>query len=181
MRMENFMKTLLITLTILITFSTPSVFAQACGGSFANFVVKNSKGKNVKGVTVELLTAPPREKYKELWEKFGHKEAGFQPNPFKVPADVANELLGLTSAVSRTEDFCGNPLKQTAGKTVVKTWKEHHGDLRGTKENFGFCKLETFSTHFLLKISARGYLTEYYLGSYLGGCGGTWYFTMTSK
>lgn len=179
-------RTILITTAICITliaFASSNAFTQACGGVFGKFIVTNPAGKTVPNVTVELLTVPSPEKYGELWKKYGHKEPGAWSNPFTIPGNDAKEIIKHMAALQITRDPCGNPLKQTSGKTRVKTWADYFIDNNGEgkKENFGFCTHETGKEQFLLKISAPGYAPGYYIGHYLGGCDKAWYFTLIKK
>ena len=170
---------LTIFLLILAASSASNVQAQACGQSFARFIVSDSTGKSVSNATIELLTAPSKEEFEKLWEQYGNKEPGFQPNPFKIPSSVAEEIIKQNLPLSRTEDFCGNPLKQTERKTKVKTLDDARNNREGSKKNFGFCTTENSDGKLLLKISAPGYITDYYIGGYLGGCSQGWGFVLT--
>jgi hypothetical protein len=67
-------------------------------------------------------------------------------------------------------DVCGNPLKQRANSTRVKDLDDFRKGSEGSVSNLGFCASESNHGVTLLKISAPGYTTDYYLGSYLRGC-----------
>jgi hypothetical protein len=175
------LKSTFVILLVIVLASSSNVVAQSCWQSFSTFIVTDSVGRKVSNVTIELLKGLSDEKRKDLWEIYGNKEPGFQPNPFKIPVVVAEEIIKQNLPLSRSEDFCGNPLKQTAGKTKVKTWNDKLHDRDGKKENFGFCKHENGGESYLLKISPPGYITEYYIGSYLRGCNGAWYFVVTKR
>jgi hypothetical protein len=175
------MRVKFLILVVLVVFMSSYTPAQACWGTFGKFIITNSAGKKVSNASIELLAAPSDEKYKDLWEKFGNKAPGSQVAPFKIPAAVGEEIIKQNLPLARNEDPCGNPLKQTSGKTRVKTWEDKLNDREGKKENFGFCTRENGPARFLLKISASGYTTDYYIGSYLGGCSGVRNFTLTKK
>lgn len=172
---------LMTALVILAVSSASNIQAQLCGQSFARFIVSDSAGGSVSNATIELLTVLSSDEYEELWEHYGNKESGFQPNPFKIPSPVAANIIKKNPPLLRTEDFCGNPLKQTANQTEVKTLDEARNKREGNKKNFGFCIVEGSSPDFLLKISAPGYVTDYYIGHYLSGCEKGWYFILTKR
>lgn len=173
--------TLTVLLIVLTLLSSSDAQAQACGGAYAAFIVSDSAGKNISDVTIELLASLPNKDYKELWERFGDKRPGYQPYPFKLPAEVADQLIKQDLPLNLSQDFCGNPLKQRANQTKVITWKELRQGGMPSEKNFGFCKLENGPGQFLLRISAPGYLSDHYVGNYLGGCGESWRFVLIKK
>ncbi len=172
---------LIVCLLILMTLSASNVQAQACGEAYARFVVSDSAGNSISDVTIEIVAKLRYEDYEELREKYGYKEAGYQSFPFKLPAQVTDEVLKLSIPLDIHQDRCGNPLKQRANVTEVITLEEFKRGSKADKKNFGLCKWENGAGEFLLKISAPGYITDYYIGNYLGGCGGAWTFTLTGK
>jgi hypothetical protein len=172
--------TLTTFLIVLMNLSASNVHAQLCGYRFARFVVSDSAGESVSNSTIELLTGVSGERYKEVWETYGNKEFGLQQTPFKISLSVASDIIKQNSPLERTQDLCGNPLKQRANKTKVKTTMSDKNE--ASAENFGFCTGEGGEfTRYLLKISAPGYVTDYYIGSYLGGCNDSWKFVITKK
>ncbi|PYS46644.1 MAG: hypothetical protein DMF68_18615 [Acidobacteria bacterium] len=170
-----------ILLICSVILSVSNVEAQLCGRSYAKFVVKDSASKSISDMTIEIVAELPEKDYKELWERYGYKEPGYQPLPFKLPAQAVDEVIkrGLHPTVKT--DFCGNPLKQRSNVTEVITPQEQMQGGRANPENFGFCTSEVFARHFLLKISAPHYVTDYHVGSFLGGCGKSWEFTLTEE
>jgi hypothetical protein len=167
-------------LGVLIALSSGSdTQAQACGGGFAKFVVVDAKEVEVPDVTIELVAELPREEYAKYKLRKGHVEyGGFS---FKLSASEAEELVARGVPSRKDTDFCGNPLKQRANYTRVKTHEEVVERRDGSVKYFGFCTLETYSRIYLLKISAPGYITDYYVGTYLGGCGGSYSFILTKS
>lgn len=149
--------------------SGSDIRAQACGGGFAKFVAVDSGSTSVPDVTIELVAELPREEYVKYKLRKGHVEyGGFS---FKLSASEAEELVALGVPSRKDTDFCGNPLKQRANSTRVKTHEDVVEHRNGSVKHFGFCTLETYSRIHLLKISAPRYVTDYYVGTYLGGCG----------
>jgi hypothetical protein len=148
--------------------STSVVQAQLCGQSFAQFTVTDSEGKSVPDVTVELLAELPDKDFKEFKIKKGYDEYG--SFNFKLSRQDAKELLKRSIALSTTTDVCGNPFKQRSNSTRVKTSDDFMSERGASVKNFGFCALEHNRQVILLKLSAHGYPTGYYLGSYLRGC-----------
>jgi hypothetical protein len=169
---------LLIILTLLCSSNAP---AQRCGGAYAAFIVSDSAGNNISDVTIEVLAALANKDYKELWERYGNKKPGYQPHPFKLPAPIVDQVIKQSAPLKFSHDFCGNPLKQRANLTKVITWRELRQGSMPSEKNFGFCILENGIGQLLLKISAPGYLSDYYVGNYLGGCGTTLDFVLAKK
>ena len=151
--------------------------AQACGGGFAKFVVVDSEGTGVPDVTIELVAEPPREEYMKY--KLRKRDVEYGGFSFKLSASEAEELMTPAVPMRVDKDFCGNPLKQRANFTRVKNHEDVLEHRDGSIKHFGFCTLETYSRIYLLKISAPGYVTDYYVGSFLGGCGGSYSFVLT--
>ena len=157
-----------IFLLVLIIFSTQYAQAQACGGGFNSVKVSDSKGKSVRGAVIEIVAQLPREEY-NIWE------CG---KVVKISAPDAESAIKRKLPMDFTKDiYCQNPLRQIAGKTKVKKLGEQHPSI----ENFGFCTGEVYTAPLLLKVSAPNYLTEYYIGNYLGGCGCTYKFVLTKE
>jgi hypothetical protein len=177
------MRTLTLTalLIFLIVLCSSNAQAQACGGAYAAFIVSDSAGNKISDVTIEVLAALPHKDYKELWERYGDKRPGYQPYPFKLPAQIVDQVIKQAAPLNLSHDFCGNPLKQRASLTKVITWEELRQGSIPSEKNFGFCKLENGPGQLLLNISAPSYLSDYYVGNYLGGCGTTWKFVLTKK
>jgi hypothetical protein len=164
-------------LFFLLTLSALKAQAQACGGSFAEVRAKDSDGKEVRHVTIELIAEAPYEKYREkARDKAAVRVSWDNRTAFKVSAQEAKEMVKQSPRM-RTQDFCGNPLRQLAGSTKVKRFPPYEA----TKTDFGFCTLETYFAPFLLEISAPGYVTDYYIGPFLGGCGSKYEFILTKK
>ena len=144
--------------------------AQACGRAFVEVTVSDSEGRSIPDATIELIAEVPREKYDEERQN----EAAVKISPgngtaIKISEQEAEEIVSLSSPLSRTEDICENPLKQQANSTNVKRNPSDENTEESTM-NLGFCTLEGNSRPLLLKVSAPGYVTDYYVGPFLGGC-----------
>ena len=160
--------TSIVVLLLIVLSSGSAMRAQTCGGSFAKFVVLDSKEMKVPDVTIELVAELPREEYLKLKARKGYIGYG-DFSPRLTPPEV-EELVARAGPGARDTDFCGNPLMQRANSTRVRNPEDRLNHRDGSIENFGFCTSEVFSRVYLLKISAPGYVTDYYMGSYLGGC-----------
>jgi len=152
-------------------------FGQLCGGSFAKFVVTDSTGVKVSDATIELVAELPREEYLKHKTRKGNVEHGGYS--FTLTAPEAEDLMTRAVPMTVDKDFCGNPLKQRAKSTPVKSREDVAKSREGSIDNFGFCTSEVFSRVYLLKISAAGYVTDYYIGRYLGGCWRSYSFVLT--
>jgi len=139
--------------------------AQKCLHGFARFIVSDTEGKPVPDVTIELLGEVSEKDYETLAAE-ARKRDIYHPNVKLLPSEV-EETVKRSIPMSKTGDICGNPFKQRANSTKVKTW--HKG--KASTENFGFCNAVGHQRQpFLLKISAPGYVTDYYVGKYLTDC-----------
>jgi hypothetical protein len=152
------------------------VSAQTCGKSFAKFLVVDEKDKVIPEVTIELIGELPKSEYQKFKRAKGYKEyGGFN---FKLAPSEAEEMLKLIVPIRSGTDFCGNPLKQRKDVTLVKNVDVLSGR-QPSAHNFGFCAADGYLGVNLAKLSAPGYQTEYYLGSYLRGCLDSYSFTLT--
>lgn len=152
--------------------AAPTAQAQACGGGFNSVKVSDSKGKSIRGVSIELVAALPDGDYFKggLYNKYGL----ILGKVIKVLERDVEELIKRKVPGDWTTDRCDNPSKQIANVTRVKTGASENPSNR----ELGFCTLETFFKPFLLKVSAPGYRTDFYVGTYLGGCGKTYTFIL---
>jgi hypothetical protein len=150
--------------------------AQLCGKSFGRFVVVDVQGKDVADVTAELLGDLPNEYYQKFRQEKKYPESGGLN--FKLSDAESQEMLKRIAPLRTDTDFCGNPLKQRKNSTPVRVTDAVSGQ-DPSVSNFGFCSSEGYMGITLLRISAPGYLTEYYLGSYLKGCRGRYSFVLT--
>lgn len=132
-------------------------------------MVVDDKGKDVPDVTVELVGELPKADYETFKREKGYVEYG--AFNFRLSTSEAEEMLKHTVPLRGGTDFCGNPLKQRKNVTLVKAISVVNGR-QPSADNFGFCAVEGYFGTNLLKISAPGYVADYYLGSYLRGC---WY------
>ena len=191
---------------VLMMLPAPNVQAQACGGSFNLIEVSDSEGKSIRDATIELVARLSEEEYyaTDLEEGSGTKlsvqdyvkmiernlpvKRLLSGGVIKVPAKDAKKIIKQKLPMYETKDRCGNPLTQITKLTKLKIHPEYlrltvhpYTKLSDYETDFGFCTLENYHAPFLLKVSAPGYLTEYYAGSYLGGCGGAYKFVLTKK
>jgi hypothetical protein len=179
-----------ITTLALVLFLTPlaalTARPQACGRSFVDILVLDSEDKNVPGVIVELLAEVPSEEYRRLEVKTLKNEAVVKLSEgngtaIKISAKDADEIIKRNLPMSRPEDFCGNPLRLVANSTKVTRSPAHVEGREFSIKNFGFCTVETYSTPSLLKVSAPGYVTDYYVGPHLVGCRRSYKIVLTRK
>lgn len=154
-----------VLLTLLPTFG---VKAQLCGKSFAKFVVVDSESKSVSDVTIELIAELPAEVYLEFKAEEQYEEYG--DFSFKLAPQNVEQLLKRAVPLPMSTDLCGNPFKQRANSTPVKNLQDSRKGHAASVTNFGFCASEGNRAVTLLRISAPGYVTDYYVGSYLRGC-----------
>jgi hypothetical protein len=188
---------------VLVMLPAPNVQAQACGGSFNLIEVSDPEGKSIRDATIELVARLPEEEYYATTSDEG---AGIKLSVqeyikmierrlpvkrllggavIKVLAKDAEKIIKRKLPMYESNDRCGNPLAQIANLTKLKIHPEYLSlkvHPSGNHEiDFGFCTLENYHAPFLLKVSAPDYLTEYYAGHYLGGCGRTYKFVLTKK
>jgi hypothetical protein len=128
----------------------------------------DSESKNVSDVTIELVAELPYEVYLEFKAQKRYEEYG--AFSFKLSPKDAEELLKRAVPLRSTTDACGNPLKLRANFTRVKSLKDFLKGREASVDNVGFCASESNHGVTLLRISAPGYVTDYYVGSYLRGC-----------
>lgn len=159
---------LIFFLLVLIRLPALNAQSQTCGGGFSPVKVSDSKGKSIHDVVIEIVAKLLTEEYKNArWGKV-----------IKMSVSDAKSAIKRNLPMDYTEDpFCKNPLKQHLGMTEVKKLGENQPSIK----NFGFCTAETGDSRLLLKVSAPGYLTDYYIGNYLGGCGDNYEFVLTKK
>lgn len=158
-----------IFLLILALLSVIDVNAQSCGNDFKTIKVTDTKGKSISNLTIEIVAQLPREDYKDLdYHKI-----------IKIPVSDAKAAIKRNLPKTFSADIqCKNPLKQKAGKTKVKNIDEQKPP---STEYLGFCTAETLLEPLLLKVSAPGYLTDYYLGNFFGGCSMTYELVLLKK
>src|SRR5215831_18639615 len=150
---------------------------QACGKSFAEIGVEDSNGKSITGATIELVTEFPDEVYREIIQREDTiKISPLYAPAIKISAEEVQEILKHEKRPEKTEDFCGNPIKQRAGSTKLKM-----RDNVQVNTNMGFCTSEGYLQSFLLKVSAPGYVTDYYAAQFLGGCRSVYKIALTKK
>jgi hypothetical protein len=161
-----------VLLLALVLVCTSAAQAQLCGGGFARIIVTDKEGKTVPQVTIELVAEMPAAEYSKLWNLWSDVETK------ELCAAEAAEIIKQWGQIKkRTEDFCGNPLKQTTDATRIENRVS-----RTSTQDFGFCTSEVWTRRlYLLKITAPGYTTGYYAGGFLGGCERTHKFVLSKK
>jgi hypothetical protein len=170
-----------IFLLVSLIFFASYAQAQMCGTKFSQFIISNSANKIISNTTIEILAIAPKEAANELWLKYGdHKDSGGY-GYFKIRDKSFKEVIRKSDPLKTNRDDCGNPLKQHANLTEVKSREDQFKNRNPSKDNFGFCTIETELTKYILKISAPGYITSYYIGTFLGGCYSQVYFVLRKK
>src|SRR2546429_9003531 len=163
MRLTRIIALAAFSLSLIIVCAANSQ-AQRCGRGFARIIVSDAEDKVIPEVTIELVAELPAAQYREqwkLWSDFNTKELSTQ---------VAEEIVKQWGQMERTEDFCGNPLRQVANSTRREITPRREIPLRTTRD-LGFCTVEGgIERLYLMKITAPGYATGYYAGDFLGGC-----------
>jgi len=167
--------TLIILLLVLTMLSAPNAQAQQCGAGFNSVKVSDSEGKSIGGVIIKLVAQVPEKEYEKL--RLGTRNKVV----VKIPVDDAEKIIKDLPIWYWRKDNCGNPLTQYANETRVRTNNRITKYTKPSIKHFGFCTRETATTPFLLKVSAPGYLTNYYMGIYLGGCESIFEFVLTEE
>lgn len=168
-----------VLLLCLMMCSAPRLQAQVCGGGFISFEISDSEGKSIPDVTIEIVAELVYEEYPEQLknnEPLKSYPAAALFNVYRISSRDADDIIKRRRPMNLDRDFCGNPLKQRANSTKVITMNSEPDT-----KNFGFCTGETYRRPLLLRISAPGYLSDYYIGPFLGGCGGTYKFALVKK
>jgi len=155
-----------------------NVPAQLCGGTFAEFTVIDGEGNEVPDVTLELVAELSHENYDEFMRKKAISPYGAGFN-VKLSQEDSAQLLKLSVPLRSSTDHCGNPLRQQKNVTYVKNVEDSVSRREGTVKHFGFCASENDQSVILLRVSAPGYITDYYVGHYLWGCGHRYSFILT--
>jgi hypothetical protein len=138
--------------------AAPNPPVQACSVGFIDVTVVDSEGRSVPRATIELVAEAP---------------ADYPSHPYparELTRQEADEIIGRGRPMSWQKDRCGNPLRQVARSTRVKRLFPRGSQKEFGVTNFGYCTTETLATLMLMKVSAPGYQTAYYLGPHLGGC-----------
>ena len=152
-------------LLFLMTPFASNTQAQLCLYEFARFEVLDSAGKRLPDVTIQLLGEVSLEDFKALQAESHRREISI-PDVKLFPQEV-EEIVKRSRPMREKADICGNPFKQRFNSTKVK--RMHKGE--GSKENFGFCNAVAHNRQpLLLKISAPGYVTDFYVGKFLSDC-----------
>jgi hypothetical protein len=142
--------------------------SQRCGSDFKTVKVLDKSGESIRDATIEIVAQLPEDEFKASYSEVT-----------KIPASAARATIKRKLPMTFTKDIeCENPLKQRRGKTKVKNIDEQKAP---NTENFGFCTAETILMPLLLKVSAAGYATDYYVGNFLGGCKKTYEFVLLKK
>lgn len=178
------------SLCLVVLFSTGFLLARApvghsqlCGYSFAKLQVLDSRGHAVSGATVELLAALPHRHYLDFDARRGG-DGSIDGVNYHLTSDEYAELLKLAIPLKTSKDVCGNPLKLEANSTAIFTRlraSEEVDSRKASSKNFGFCTSENNQSIVFLRASAPGYTSEYYLGTYLGGCGHNYSFVLAKS
>ena len=172
---------LFIFLFLLTIFSISTVQAQYCGGSYLNLELKFEKNVKIpETVSYELFYVLPKlkkangiwdEKTIEFVSKFYYGNSKKAKYHFWKFSESKYEFLKVSAKKAekyletyKLEDF------EVVYKAVYRD--DHSKQLKG-EFRFNSLKLETSEmdiTPFLMKISAEGFETLYFLSNFLGGC-----------
>jgi hypothetical protein len=183
--MYDLFKSIILTLSIVLC--GINVPAQECGVGFGQVTVANKTGKVISKSTIEIIGRLPYDDYDDptgrkvrtdpIWLKYAEIRQGL--NYYIIPPKFVKQVTDLTLKLDRNLDFCGNPLKQRAGVTKVKTKNGY--PVNRNEPNFGYCTGETKSTPYILKISAPKYIDSYFIGNFLGGCYSHYKFVLSAS
>ena len=154
------MKRRMLAASVVIASTTIFTNAQICGPTTVLIGVYDSAGKPISNVTFEMLgSVPTDEKFKELSQKYG--EENYRYN-FELPTAEGEALAKSKLGQLSDKDKCGKPFQKmiSAGPADEKDPK------------FGVCMFEGGSLgEVLIKLSAPGFVTAYYLNNAFRGCG----------
>ncbi|MGC2238097.1 MAG: hypothetical protein WA584_18190 [Pyrinomonadaceae bacterium] len=141
----------------LLVFTTNN-FAQACGGGFYQIELNTKDSVNYKlfRITPKDTSYSDTKTQKLIGEIFfpnENKTGWFWNSPVKVENSIAEKFLGNYDA---------------------EKYEPIYRDLQSSGDSkTGVIKIitaEAYSAPFLLKLTSQNFKTDYYIGSFLGGC-----------
>lgn len=168
----------LILLTV-FTFSTAK--AQVCGGSYLNLELKFEENvKTPEKVNYELFYVLPKLKNaSEIWDektiefvsKFYYGDSKKEKYQFWKLSESKYKFLIVSP--EKAENYLKNYKLEDFEVVYKSVYKEDHN--KQLKGEFRFNQLSLLTgemdiTPFLMKISAEGFETLYFLSNFLGGC-----------
>jgi hypothetical protein len=155
------------------------VYAQACGHSVRTIRLEYpAVTKPVALVTYQLFYVAPKNDDNSDWKKrlefisnFFYDSPTAKELPFWSALDDGEEFLKIpvVKAARYLKDYKLNDFQ----KIYSQQWHDHHlSQLKGkfTKGTLELKTAEGDTTAFLMKVTARGYRTQYFLSDFLGGC-----------
>ena len=162
---------------LLIAHAIATGQAQTCGKGFVAINILDADGKSIPNVTIELIAEIPEKEAEEIYRNAPVKIMGGWGTAVMVSTQAAKDIIKRGTPMSRNKDFCEEPLKHRidAPEMTMDNMR------KPGKFVFSFCTAENWGQRFLLKISAPGYLSSYYVGPFLNGCGSIYNFVLCKK
>jgi hypothetical protein len=155
---------------LLASLFAPTIQAQTCGYHFKKISILDSNGGNISGAMFEFVGVLSSGDFSEFAKSKGFpKFYGPFISPKIFQADV-EKLKTRIAPLNLKEDYCGNPLKQQYNVTKAKNVQDWVRGNEPSTNKFGICSVEDNYVIYLLKISAAGYTTDFYLGTFFAGC-----------
>ena len=171
----------IVFLLLLIIFQVSFSFAQACGSSVRKIELQfDEKVKQPKKVSYEMFYLAPRGKtVAELWDRtttefvsgFYHGDPQKEERQFWRTGDSTTEFLIVPK--EKAQKYLQTYKQEDFQIIYQNEYRQHH--LQQLKGEFQTNKLELKTgemdnTPFLMKVSAKGFATQYFLSNFLGGC-----------
>lgn len=172
---------LFIFLAFLILFSNSIAQAQACGRSVRTIELEFAeKVEKPEKVSYELFYVAPKIKsVNELWDEKTTKFVSkfYYGNPKKEKFQFWQTTYGTTEFLEvpkeKAEKYLQNYKLEDFKLIYEDDFHNHHlsqlnGEFKDNKLKLKTSEMD--NTPFLLKVSAKGFDTQYYLADFLGGC-----------
>lgn len=175
LRMLRYDRHIFLGITLLTVFALPA-YAQYCGGSVRTIVLEYPKGSEpARSVSYQLFYLMPKKKADRRWDQQRAMIAEFlYGSPEKdVSWGRSGDETFLTVPAKKAEEYINNYRVEDFAYLYDDGWHKWEPDLLVGKFDDGVLRLqtgETNSTTFIMRVTARGFETQYLLSDFLGGC-----------
>lgn len=171
--------TFIIAILVILMAMTGGAYAQACGSSVRTIKLEYPAGaKPAALVSYQLYYVAPKNDPNTDWAKrlefvsnFYYGDPKAKNLPFWSADDDGEQFLivPVAKALAHLKGYKVSDYQQI----YTQDWNKGHLNQLNGKFTKGQLELKTSegdSTAFLMKVTARGYKTQYLLSNFLGGC-----------